>query len=321
MSDIPAPSDIPPEIPAPARVPDLTVIIPHLNAPRVLEHCLRALSAQRDDGVDFRVIVVDNGSERRPEAVCAAYDFVRLSDEATPGPGPARNHGASLAISPLLAFIDCDCIAHPGWIRCIAQHFARHPATDVIGGDVCIARVDPARATAIEAYECVYGYRFKLYIEKHGYSGSGNMAVRRHVFEQVGGFAGIHIAEDMDWGRRAAALGVQLDYVPLMRIDTAAREDFCQLARKWDRHIGHDFETLSGARQHLRWGIRALALAASPLPEILRVLGSERISGARERWLAWRCLCRIRLYRCTRMLRLLAGGDGRAMSGAWRRRG
>jgi glycosyltransferase involved in cell wall biosynthesis len=317
MNDIPAP----PDIPVPAKGPALTVIIPHLNAPEVLEHCLQALSAQRGEGVSFEVIVVDNGSEQRPETVCAAYDFVRLSEEATPGPGPARNHGASLAQGPLLAFIDCDCIAQPGWITSIAQHFARHPGTDVIGGDVCIARVDPAHATAIEAYESVYGYRFKLYIEKHGYSGSGNMAVRRPVFEQVGGFAGIQIAEDMDWGRRAAAAGMQLDYVPLMRIDTAAREDFRQLARKWDRHIGHDFETLAGAGAQLRWGLRALALALSPLAEMLRIVRSERISGARERWLAWRCLCRIRLYRCARMLRLLAGGDGRAMSGAWRRRG
>jgi glycosyltransferase involved in cell wall biosynthesis len=321
MSDIPAP----PETATAPEVPELTVIIPHLNAPQVLGQCLQALAAQRGDGVRFDVIVVDNGSEQRPETVCAAYDFVRLTDEATPGPGPARNLGAGLAQSPLLAFIDCDCIAHPGWISCIAEHFARHPDTGVIGGDVCIARVDPARATAIEAYESVYGYRFKLYIEKHGYSGSGNMAVRRQVFEQVGGFAGIHIAEDIDWGRRAAALGVVLDYVSLMRIDTAAREDFRQLAQKWDRHIGHDFETLSGAGvrvgARLRWSGRALALAASPLPEVLRIARSGRISGARERWLAWRCLCRIRLYRSARMLALLAGGDSRAMSGAWRRRG
>lgn len=302
------------------NTPTLTVIIPHLNAPEILAWCLRALADQRDDGVSFDVIVVDNGSAQRPEAVCAAHDFVRLVDEPTPGPGPARSCGARRARSDLLAFIDCDCIAQPGWIACIAGYLASHPETDVIGGDVRIARVDPERPTAIEAYESVYGYRFQLYIEHHHYTGTGNMAVRRPIFERVGDFAGIQIAEDMDWGRRATALGIRIDYVAGMRIETPARDDFQQLTRKWDRHIGHDFEKVSGSIGHLRWTLRALALAASPLAEIARIIRSNRISGLRERGLAFWCLMRIRLYRSRRMLALLIGGDSNALSGAWRRR-
>ncbi|HEX9857368.1 MAG TPA: glycosyltransferase [Paracoccaceae bacterium] len=298
--------------------PALSVIIPHLDAPAALARCLHALAGQRDDGVAFDVIVVDNGSAQRPVAQCAAHPFVRLIDEPTPGPGPARNSGARLAATELLAFIDCDCIAQPGWIATIASYLGAHPQTGAIGGDVGIERADPQHPTAIEAYESVYGYRFQLYIEQHHYTGSGNMAVRRAVFEQVGGFGGLQIAEDMDWGRRATALGVRIDYVPGMRITTPARDSFRQLARKWDRHIAHDFAKISGLGGRLRWILRALALAASPLPETIRILRSDRISGARERWLAFVCLTRIRLYRSRRMLTLLVGGDGRALSDAWR---
>ncbi|HEX9857170.1 MAG TPA: glycosyltransferase [Paracoccaceae bacterium] len=303
------------------EAPALTIIIPHLDAPQALARCLAALADQRGDGVAFEIVVVDNGSARLPAAECAAHPFVRLIGEPTPGPGPARNTGAGLARADLLAFIDCDCIAQPGWVAAIAGHFGAHPETGVIGGDVRIERADPQRLTAIEAYESVYGYRFQLYIERHHYSGAGNMAVRRAIFERVGGFGGIRIAEDMDWGRRATALGVRIDYVPQMRITTAARDDFRQLTRKWDRHIGHDFETVSGIGGRLRWGLRALALAVSPLVEIARLLRSDRISGRRERGLAFLCLARIRLYRSRRMLSLLLGGDGRAMSDAWRGRG
>ena len=35
----------------------------------------------------------------------------------------------------------------------------------------------PARPTAIEAYEMVFAFRQKMYIEKMGFSGAGNMAV------------------------------------------------------------------------------------------------------------------------------------------------
>lgn len=299
----------------------LSVIIPHLDAPEALARCLAALAGQRKDGVSFEVIVVDNGSTDRPEAVCAAHDFVRLAEEPTPGPGPARNSGARLAGADLLAFIDSDCVAQPGWVAGIVRYFGTHPETDVIGGDVRISRADPGRATAIEAYESVYGYRMPLYIRRDGYTATCNMAVRRAAFRKVGDFAGMQIAEDVDWGRRAKAHGARIDYVPEMRIQTPARSSFQQLTRKWDRHIGHDFARVAGGRGYLRWTLRALALMASPLAEIARIARSDRISGPRERGLALVCLTRIRLYRGWRMLGLLIGGDGRSLTGAWRHRG
>lgn len=297
---------------------EIVVIIPHLNAPEALDRCLASLAAERAGSAPgLEAIVVDNGSAEMPAAVCAGYPFVRLEAEAEPGPGPARNHGARLATAPILAFIDADCTACPGWIAAIRRHFADDPQAAAIGGDVRIACVDPARPTAIEAYESVYGYRFKLYIRRHGYTGAGNMAVRREVFAAVGGFAGIGVAEDVDWGRRARALGFGIDYVPEMAIATPARGSFDELARKWDRHISHGYAELRGAGGRLRWALKALALAVSPLAELPRLALTRRLSGRRARLLAFACLVRIRLYRCRRMLGLLAGG-GQPSSAIWR---
>ncbi len=298
--------------------PTLTVIVPHLNSPEGLARCLEALAEQGGKAGRFSLIVVDNGSREMPEDVCAAHDFVKLVSETTPGPGPARNLGVRLSQSELLAFIDCDCIAQPGWIDAIKSHLSAHPETGAMGGDVRIAFVDPDRPTAIEAYEAIYGYRFKLYIEQHKYTGSGNMAVRRSIFDTVGGFGGIDIAEDRDWGHRATARGVRIDYVPDMRIATPARENFGQLARKWDRHISHDFEKVKTVLGQLRWVARAVALAVSPLVEIPRVLQTERVAGGRSRWLAFRCLSRVRLYRAGIMLRMLFGKGYRASAETWR---
>jgi len=295
----------------------LTVVIPHLNAPESLSRCLGALAAQRRADTPFEIIVVDNGSAALPEAECAAWPFVRLTEEPVPGPGPARSRGAGMARTELLAFIDCDCIAAPGWIDTTISYMASHPETGVIGGDVRIAYADPARPTAIEAYESVFGYRMKLYVERDHYTATCNMAVRRDVFEKVGPFAGIDIAEDVDWGRRATAANVRIDYVPEMRIATPARADFAELRRKWDRHVGHDFEKVEGLSGRLRWALRALALAASPPAEALRIARSDRLSGLRSRALALACLSRVRLYRARRMLGFLIG-RGPTSAGAWR---
>ncbi|MFZ7094167.1 glycosyltransferase [Primorskyibacter sp. 2E233] len=296
----------------------LTVIIPHLNSPDGLSRCLDALAEQGGTEGRFAVVVVDNGSREMPESVCAQFGFVTLTSESTPGPGPARNLGVRLSSSDILAFIDCDCIAQPGWIDTILDYLPAHPETGAIGGDVRIAFSDPDSLTGIEAYEAIYGYRFKLYIEQHHYTGSGNMAVWRSVFEKVGGFGGIDIAEDRDWGHRATAMGIRIDYVPDMRIATPARETFQQLARKWDRHIEHDFEKIDSGVARFRWAVRAAALVVSPVLEVPRVLRSDRVHGARSRWLAFRCLTRIRLYRAGGMIRLLSGKTQRATSETWR---
>lgn len=306
--------------PDPAGLPDsVTVITPHLNGPEGLDRCLSALQAEREaSGVDFAVFVVDNGSTRRPEAVCARYPFVTLLSEAEPGPGPARSHGAAQAKTDILAFIDADCIAQPGWVRQILGYFAAHPKTDVIGGDVRIAYADPARPTPVEAYESVYGYRMKLYVERDNYTATCNMAVRRSVFEAVGPFGGITIAEDVDWGRRATAKGYKIDYVPAMAIATPARESFAELARKWDRHVGHDFAEVAGLKDQLRWTAKALALAVSPLAEIPKILRSDRLDGLGARARAFTMLAQIRLYRARRMLGLLLGAGPSSMT-AWRK--
>lgn len=300
-----------------ANAPQLSIIIPHLNAPDALRRCLAALAQQADDGIAFEVIVIDNGSAEVPTETCAAFSFARLAHEPTPGPGPARSCGAALSKADILAFIDCDCIAQPGWITGIVDYFKSHPDTGVIGGDVRISRADPNATTAIEAYESVYGYRMQLYITRDGYAATCNMGVRSEAFRRVGEFAGISIAEDVDWGRRATALGLRIRYVPQIAIETPARRTFHELARKWDRHIGHDFAETSGISGRLRWGTRALMLAASPLGEIPRILRSDRVSGVRERILALFCLTRIRLYRCRRMLALLFGREVQTAT-AWR---
>jgi glycosyltransferase involved in cell wall biosynthesis len=304
--------------PGAAAAPAISVVVPHLNQPGALGRCLAALGAQRD-APPFEILVVDNGSAALPEAVCAAAG-ARLLVEPEPGPGPARNRGAAAARAPLLAFIDADCIADPDWLATIAARFARDPEACVLGGDVRIACADPARPTLIEAYESVYGYRMDRYIREQGFTGTGNLAIRRAVFEAVGPFGGIDVAEDRDWGQRAGRMGHPTRYEPAMRVFHPARPDFAALAAKWDRQVAHDFARVPpGLRGRTLWLLRALVTAASPAAELPRILVSDRIAGGRARALAFAGLLRVRLYRAGRMVRLGLGADPATLSHAWNR--
>ena len=113
----------------------ISVVIPHFNQEDHLRTCLARLHSQQGCTAKVEILVVDNGSRRSPEAVTAAFPGVRLLSETTPGPGPARNLGASAARGDVLAFIDADCHADPGWLAVIEIAFA-DSTTQIIGGDV-----------------------------------------------------------------------------------------------------------------------------------------------------------------------------------------
>ena len=295
----------------------ISVVIPHLNQPVLLARCLASLKAgnrQPDE-----IIVVDNGSRELPHAVCAAETGVRLLQDRTPGPGPARNTGVNASQGEILAFIDADCLADPAWLQ-EAEAAMRDPAVTILGGDVRIAAADASRLSSVEAYESIYAYRMDRYITRENFTGTGNLVVRRSVIDKVGPFAGLAVAEDRDWGQRATALGFSIRYVPGMRVYHPARENISELEVKWDRHIAHEYvEVCAKPRGLLRFVVKTLAMTPSILTELPRILASDRISGAGNRWRACTGLARIRLHRARRMVWLAMGGDPALLFGAWNR--
>jgi GT2 family glycosyltransferase len=302
-----------------ATQPVATIIIPHLNQQDALIRCLQSLAAQDFTDGSVEIIVVDNGSRTPLDLVSAQFPDVILLSEAAPGPGLARNKGVGAAKAERLFFIDADCRAHPGWIRNALAALTRNDSSGVCGGDVQIDLINPAQLTALEAYESIFAYRQSLYITREGFSGTGNLAMTRAIFDAVGPFGGIGIAEDRDWGQRARTLGHHTRYVPEMIVYHPARQSFGELAEKWRRHVAHDLaKHQSSGGSALGWRLRALAMIASIIPHGLTVLRSARLSGFGNRLSAIRMLAQIRWFRCAEMLRQTSASDNGAAS-EWNR--
>ena len=295
---------------------DISVVIPHLNQPEHLRRCLDSLESQ-EDAKAREIIVVDNGSRELPEDVCQAFG-ASLLQEATAGPGPARNTGVAASSGAMLAFIDADCIAAPQWLAAIGKHFTK-PETMILGGDVRIWREDPKHTTMLECYESVYAYQMRDYIRRKGFTGTGNLAVRREVLEAVGPFAGIETAEDIDWGHRATDMGYTITYAPDAIAYHPARKSLSELYEKWDRHMSHFWEAAqSRPLGRLKWLAQSAVMGVSPLAELPKIITSDRVSGLRERRLAFQGVCAVRFYRACGMFRL-AMGSGRQASRDWNR--
>lgn len=297
--------------PAKSPAPLLSVIIPHLNQEEELDICLSWLDSQTLKRSDFEVIVVDNGSTSLPQTVIARHPGTRLLSESNPGPGPARNCGVSASNGEYLCFIDADCRAHRDWLRVALRSIQTAPPRTILGGDVQIWHDEGTPLTSVEAYESVFAYMQKLYIEKRGFSGTGNLVVRREDFNQIGPFAGIEIAEDVQWGLRARAAGFQFIYVPEMVVYHPPRRSPEELFVKWDRHIQH---ALNVAREkplwQIRWLARAGAVLISPLFSALKVVTTNNIHGVSSRLKAIGMLITIRVYRAWKMVDQLISSEG-----------
>jgi GT2 family glycosyltransferase len=301
-------------------VPLISVIIPHLNQPEELHRCLGSLQKQAFTMDHVEIVVVDNGSKVLPTDICALFPGIGLERETVPGPGPARNKGVTVSRGAILGFIDADCTADPNWLQVIATELKESGSREIIGGDVRVLLADSAKPTPLEAYESIFAFRQQEYIELQGFSGTGNLAIRRVIYDAVGPFAGIEVAEDRDWGRRAARMGFATVYVPDMIVFHPPRRSFSNLVAKWHRHISHDFAEIEpGLVGKMYWAGRAFAVGASSLFEVRRILTSRRVSTWRARWLAGLVLIQIRLFRARAMLKLLQRNSPTETTPLWNR--
>lgn len=301
------------------ELPLVSVVIPHLNQHEALGRCLASIAAQDWPAGRTEVIVIDNGSAVQPDLAAMGYPHVRLLAEPTPGPGPARNRGVAAATGEVLTFVDADCRAHPHWISAAVAGLEESGSTGVVGGDVRIDLVDEAKMTPLEAYESVFAYRQKRYITRDGFSGTGNLAMRRPVYDEVGPFGGIHTAEDMDWGRRAGALGHPARYRADMIVYHPARTTMAELQTKWRRHIAHALVThREKGGSDAKWTVLAVAILIAAIPHAFMLLTSPRLSGLANKLRGIAVLLELRVWRIGEMLRQMRG-SATAASESWNR--
>jgi mycofactocin system glycosyltransferase len=130
---------------------DVTVVIPVRDRPAQLGRLLQALSG-------LACVVVDDASADAGAAKEIAERhgarFVALADNR--GPSGARNAGLAAVHTPLVAFVDSDCVPTPGWLDPLLGHFA-DPVVGAVAPRVVPASTPHAHAEPgpVQAYEAV----------------------------------------------------------------------------------------------------------------------------------------------------------------------
>lgn len=284
----------------------IAVIIPHYNDLTRLETCLNALAPQAAEaGSAVETLVVDNDSPCDLSAIEAAHPWARFLTEPRKGAAAARNLGVAESRAPELLFLDSDCVPASDWLATALGLIGK---SDLLGGRVDTFDETPPPRSGAEAFEAVFAFHQRAYVEKKGFSVTANLLTRRSVFEQTGPMI-VGVSEDLEWCQRATGKGYSLAYEETLVVGHPTRNDWAALRKKWKRTTSEAFQ-LNGASASARvkWAVKAVIVAASGVAHLPKVLGSDQLESIGDRLRGAGTLLRLRFMRGVWMLGQAATG-------------
>ena len=98
-----------------ASQPEVTVIIPNYNGKKLLENCIQTL--ERQTCTDFKLLVVDNGSDDGSTEVTSSLDLTMLALKENTGFCGAVNEGIRRADTPYVILLNNDTEVLPEFVE------------------------------------------------------------------------------------------------------------------------------------------------------------------------------------------------------------
>ncbi|HSB90117.1 MAG TPA: glycosyltransferase [Anaerolineales bacterium] len=219
-------------------MPRVSVIIPAHEAHITLPRCLACLGSQ--SFMDFETIVVDSGP--RPSLEDSGATALRLRvlrSRETLLAHTASNRAAAVADGELLAFLDADAYASPGWLAGLVEAWKREGGV-VMGGVACYGSRWIDRGAHFAKFD---KWLPGLAPRRLTDAATVNLLMARSQFEDVGPFleGSMHADTDLSWRLRGA--GVPLSLVPNAVVEHHHRHS---LASLWGerRRRGRSFSDL-----------------------------------------------------------------------------
>jgi rSAM/selenodomain-associated transferase 2 len=171
----------------------VSIIVPALNEEACIVATIRSL--QQLSGKN-EIIVVDGGSSDQTVPLALAQGIRVL--ETRRGRGLQMHAGALAASGDVLWFVHADTVVPPDALKHIQESFELR---STVAGNFGLVFDGPSRAarqlTAIYPFLRMLGLCY----------GDSGIFVRRHVYDQIGGFRSLPIFEDLDFIRRLRRAG------------------------------------------------------------------------------------------------------------------
>jgi glycosyltransferase involved in cell wall biosynthesis len=167
----------------------LSVVVPTRNREAVIGRAVASVLADRRP--DLEVVVVDDGSTDRTQAVLSAVGDGRLLVhrlESAGNANRARNVGARLSHGPLVAFLDSDDCFAAGRVERLIAFFAANPQVDCLvdgymefsHGGPRVHAMPPIKPDPVRMRRLLLAHALPLT--------NSAISLRRSAFEALGGY-------------------------------------------------------------------------------------------------------------------------------------
>lgn len=264
--------------------PRISVVVVAYNAARTIRTCLAALAAQTDR--DFDLVVVDSSTDETPAIVRREFpDACLLRSDTRLFPGAARNRGIAATTGEIIAFIDSDCVADPGWIALLREAHASSGAA-AVGGSILPA--NPHSVVGWGAYFCEFSAWLPAgQVRRMMDIPTCNISYKRQALERYGPFRESGYCSDTALNWKLSAAGDPPLFVPGIRV---AHFNLSRLRPFLSKQVMHGqaFARMRSQERGLdRTRRAALAAGCGLLPALLltRIVRRAVPAGLTARWL------------------------------------
>jgi glycosyltransferase involved in cell wall biosynthesis len=206
------------------------VVVPTRDRAGYLDVTLRSLRAQ-DLTEPYELIVADDGSTDATVEVAERAGARLVRSPRGGGPNTARNAGVEAAAADLVALVDDDIEAPPGWLRAIVEGAERHPGADAFGGPIRARLEGPAPRACGREEPPITSLDLGAADREVELVWSANMALRGAAYERIGGFDERFSTggDEEEWLRRLRAAGGRVVYLAEAGLDHRRAGDDARL--------------------------------------------------------------------------------------------
>lgn len=192
--------------------PPCTIVIPARNATPWLQRSLGSIMASLPFG--WEVILVNDASTDHTADLAQTLGATVISHTHSTGPAQARNTGVSHSRGDIIIFLDADVEATASTLTGLRDALVKNSQLHAVFGSYDSR---PAVQTTVSLFRnLLHHYIHKKHQGPVPTFWSGCGAIRRTVFEEIGGFYPQSIAcmEDIDLGYRLTDAGFHIELHP-----------------------------------------------------------------------------------------------------------
>lgn len=178
----------------------ISLVICTYNRCRYLPEALESVRLQELPSSDFELVIVDNNSNDDTAIISETFIKanpslnVRYCFEANKGLSHARNRGISEARSSIVNYVDDDAILSAHYLQEMVHFFETYPTATGAGGKVIPKYEDGKEPVWMNKYlhgfigKVDHGNNIQLFSGNMKYPVGCNMAWRKEILQQAGGF-------------------------------------------------------------------------------------------------------------------------------------